>query len=297
MVIDPLTLDPLLSLDIDPDVLPTDEEVDFYQTHGWYITRPVISDEMIELALKGCERLYNGDLDYSLPIQTGFKNWSPEDGDGLRNNEFTALQVNELRRFAQQPVIGAIAARLAKTSSIRLFDDQVVYKPPVRDAGEGAVGWHTDTAYYSNCTSPQLLTGWIPFHDCDDAIGPLVVIDQSHRWTGTDHFRFFNSQNLDELEQNLNQFSATIKKIPMTLKKGQMSFHHFSAMHGSYPNRSSQPRRAMALHLQDASNGYQPCERPDGTPIHHVLDQVCCPLPNGDPDYGDPTVFLPLWPL
>ncbi len=295
MLNDNLTLTNALT-ELDQSLLPTDEEVAFYQAHGWYVSRSVIPDEMIELALKGCDRLYQGDLDHQLPIQAGFKNWHPEDGDVLRNNEFTALQVIELRMFALQPIIGAIAARLAQTSGIRLFDDQVVYKPPVRDREDGAVGWHTDTAYYSNCTSTQLLTAWIPFHDCDEAIGPLVVIDKSHQWSGTNHLRFFNAQNLDELEQGLSQFSSEVTKVSMTLKKGQMSFHHFSTIHGSYPNRSDKPRMAMAMHAQDAENRYQPFWNTKGQPIHHVLDQVCRPLANGDPDYSDPAVFLPLWP-
>ena len=35
-------------------------------------------------------------------------------------------------------------------------------------------------------------------------------------------------------------------QVPAVLRRGQVSFHHNRAIHGSGPNRSARPRRSMA---------------------------------------------------
>jgi Phytanoyl-CoA dioxygenase (PhyH) len=275
--------------------LPTEDEIAFYEEHGWYISPQIIADEVINQAILGSERFYRGDRDGVLPVSQGYSDWKPEDGDGIRNNEFVSLQNRELRQLAMQPIIGAIAARLARTDQIRLFDDQLVYKPPQDRTDEGVVGWHCDRAYWSTCTSDQLLTAWIPFHDCEEARGPLAVMDGSHRWSGLEEFRYFNQKNLAELKAQLQQEGRTVSIVPMELKKGQVSFHHCWTVHGSYPNRSSNPRLALAVHLQDSGNRYRPFINEKGQEIHIFDEQLCRKLPNGNPDFSDPNIFPVLW--
>lgn len=276
------------------ELLPTPEDIAFYEEHGWYITKKVIPDAVIDAAAQATERYHRGERDYRLAVDTGFSDWKPSDGDDVvRNNEFVSLQNQQLRELALQPIIGAIAARLARTSQIRLLDDQLVYKPPAQR--QSAVGWHADGAYWATCSSHNLLTAWIPFHDCDEARGPLVMIDGSHKWSGLQDVRYFNQQNLSETEQKFAQAGRKIVKVPMTLQKGQISFHHRWTIHGSYPNSSTLPRLALAVHLQDAANHYRPFRNAQGKEIH-IFDEVLCrKLPNGEPDFSDPDVFPVLW--
>jgi ectoine hydroxylase-related dioxygenase (phytanoyl-CoA dioxygenase family) len=275
-------------------LLPTERDVEFYEEHGWYISDKVLSEEIIDEAILGSERFYRGERDAQIGVATGYSNWQPEDGyDVMRNNEFVSLQNRQLRQLALQPIIGAIAARLARSKQIRLLDDQLVYKPPQQK--KTVVGWHADRAYWSTCSSNNLLTAWIPFHDCDEARGPLVVLDKSHKWSGLQDIRFFNHQNLTDLEESFNQEGRLVERIPMVLKKGQISFHHCWAIHGSYPNVSHTFRHAMAVHLQDGANHYQPFWNQKGDPIHIFDEMLCRKLPNGDPDFSDPAVFPVLW--
>jgi ectoine hydroxylase-related dioxygenase (phytanoyl-CoA dioxygenase family) len=275
------------------DLLPTAIDVDFYEKHGWYISPQILSDEIIDQAIAGSERFYRGDRDSQLPVQHGYSNGQPVTDETIRNSEFVSLQNKELGQLVRQPIISAIAARLARTSQIRLLDDQLVYKIPQNH--HTAIGWHTDRAYWSTCTSDQLLTAWIPFHDCPAAQGPLVVMDGSHHWSGLEHLRHFNQQDLDHLENQLCPAGRSITKVPMTLKKGQVSFHHCRSIHGSYPNLSSQPRIALAIHFQDRDNQYQPYWNDAGQEIHIFNEQLCQKLPNGHPDFSDPNIFPVLW--
>ncbi len=274
--------------------LPTDEDVAFYEQHGWFVSQQVLSEEVIEDALRGAMDFYDGKRDAALPISEGYSDWKPSDGDTVRNNEFVSLQKQELGRLVSQPIIGAMAARLARTSSIRLLDDQLVYKPP-GSATNSTVGWHADHAYWATCSSNKMLTAWIPFHDVDEARGPLVVIDGSHKWSNLEHTRFFNQTDLDEIEQRFRDQGQTVRRVPLTLKKGQVSFHHAWTLHASYPNRSDQFRLALAVHLQDEENHYQPYYKPDGTEVHILDESLCRKLPTGEPDFRDPYPFPVLW--
>ncbi|AFZ00167.1 phytanoyl-CoA dioxygenase family protein [Calothrix sp. PCC 6303] len=275
-------------------LLPTEEDITFYEDHGWYISPRVIPDEIIDQAIIGSQKFYQGERDTTLPSQTGYSNWQSGDGDEIRNNEFVSLQKNELKQLALQPIIGAIAARLTRSKSIRRFEDQLVYKAPTQTLGKGAVGWHTDHAYSSNCTSNKLLAAWIPFYDSEENRAPLVVVDGSHKWTGTEHLRDFNQQDLPKILQKYIEEGKNVVEVPMVMKKGQISFHHGWTIHGSYPNLSDQVRLAMAVHLQDETNCYQPYWN-NGRQIHHFLDSICRKLPNGEPDYTDPVVFPEIW--
>ena len=81
----------------------------------------------------------------------------------------------------------------------------------------------------------------------------------------------------------------------MTLRKGQVSFHHGWTVHASYPNTSGQPRLSYAVHLQDGDNHYRPYRNAQGREIHIVDEKLCRKLPNSDPDFGDPDVFPTVW--
>jgi hypothetical protein len=279
-------------------LLPSDEDVASYQQNGYYISRPnVIPEWLIDLAKDGSDRFYRGERDGKLPVETGYSNWVPADGDDVpRNNEFVSLQKRELMQLARYPLIGAIAAKLTRSPAIRLLDDQLIYKPSAtNNAADTITGWHADRAYWGTCSSDKLTTAWIPFHDVALNRGPLVVMGGSHRWAGLQDIRYFNQKNLTDLETKFRQEGKDIRVVPMTLKKGQVSFHHGWTIHASYPNTSGSPRLSYAVHLQDGDNHYRAFTTPQGREIHIFDEQLCRKLPNGDPDFSDPAVFPTLW--
>jgi len=278
-------------------LLPSEEDVSFYETQGYYISKEgVVPDWLIEKASYGSERYYRGERDAKLPLVTGYSNTLPIDETTPRNNEFVSLQINELKELALYPLIGAIAAKLTRSSTIRLLDDQLIWKPSdVQNASNTITGWHADRAYWGTCSSDRLTTTWIPLHDIDVTRSPLVVMAGSHRWQGLQDLRFFNHKNLSELEERLRAEGKQVQIVPMTLKKGQVSFHHGWTVHASYPNTSGKPRLSLAVHLQDGENHYRPFYNSKGEEIHIFDEKLCRRLPNGDPDFSDPAVFPIVW--
>lgn len=272
------------------------EESAFYLEHGWVEVPPVIEDSLIEEARLGLEQHWSGHRDRRLPgVGQYFADWMPGDGEGSRNNEYLSLQNRRVSRLAWSPAIGAIAASATGAPVIRLFDDQMVYKP----GGEKdtAVGWHVDGDYWQTCSSQDMLTAWIPLHDCPEEMGPLVVLDGSHRWSHQlDRSTLsFHSGDLEALRGPVEDLGYAFKPVSMRLRRGQFSLHHCRSIHGSHPNRSGSPRIALAVHLQDGGNRYRPAVRPDGRPVQLFNDRICRKDADGNPDYADDSVFPVLW--
>jgi hypothetical protein len=277
--------------------LPTEADVAFYEGHGWWISPKIFSDEFIEAAAWAAERFYRR-RDRWLPFRHGFSNWTPADGlDVVRNNEFVSLQSDDLRAVACQPRLGHIAARLARVEGVRLLDDQLVYKPPRGRTASTAVGWHADHAYWGTCSSDRLLTAWIPFCDVDESTGTLAVLDGSHRWPDTEHARFFTDPDLSAAEVRFERRGRRVERVPLNMRRGQVSFHHGWTLHASYPNNSDHPRLALAVHLQDIGNRYRPGRLPNGDPVHMFDELLCRQTASGEPDFADPTVFPLIWPV
>lgn len=278
-------------------LLPDDADVAFYEENGYYLSKEgILSDSFIDATCDGIQRFYQGERDTVLPFTEGFSNWKMEDGDGQRNNEFVSLQKKELRTLATYPLLGAIAAKLTRSTAIRLLDDQLIYKPS-GDSNAPAIGtgWHADRAYWGTCSSDKLTTAWIPMHSVEANRSPLVVMAGSHRWKDLKDVRFFNHQNFREIEQRFREQGNEVRVVPLIMKKGQCSFHHAWTVHGSYPNTSGQPRLSYAAHFQDGENHYRPFTNAQGREIHIFDEKLCRKLPNGDPDFSDPSVFPTVW--
>ena len=111
-------------------LLPTAGDVDFYEEHGYWVSGKVLPERLIDAAMAGAERHWRGERDWSLPGSSRFSDWKPGDGDTIRNSEYVSLQNREIRALVQYPVIGMIAARLSRSRIVRLWDDQLVSKPP-----------------------------------------------------------------------------------------------------------------------------------------------------------------------
>ena len=128
-------------------LLPSREDVVFYRQHGWYRSKRVLPDALLDHALTGVQRHFSGQRDWTLPPTSGFSDWKPGNGNIVRNAKVVALQNAEVRRLALHPILGAIAVRLTGSPSIRYFADTLVDKPGLLPENESVVGWHTDRAY------------------------------------------------------------------------------------------------------------------------------------------------------
>jgi ectoine hydroxylase-related dioxygenase (phytanoyl-CoA dioxygenase family) len=278
-------------------LLPTDAEVDAYAEHGWYLTGKVFTDDEADQLTEASERYYAGERTRTLPLRPPrLAAWQPSDGPVQRHNDYVHYESDPLARLLRKPVIGAIAARLAQAEEIRVFQSTLIYKPPIVTEPTNLVPWHFDKHYWATCTSERMLTAFIPFHDCGEREGTITMVDGSHLWkeigrddSMTRHFAERDRRDLERvLAENAAYNNAAVRKVPMLIPKGHMSFHHCRTYHGSGANRSGRPRRAVSFHLQDGANEYRRFVLGDGSPVTYNHDVLVRRLPDGRPDYADP---------
>lgn len=270
--------------------LPTASDVAFYREHGYWISPLIVPPDLLATARRGADRIYAGDVDHVPPGWNGeelpdsFWGWSAASGDRLRKNDYTFLRVHELDKLVRWPAIGRAASSLtAGTGGIRLWHDQLLYKPVETATLKANVGWHIDRQYWRACQSEEMLTAWVPFHDMDTSLGPITFVDGSHRWAVAD--LDFWDQDLDGLERRFGPPEGQeVVKVPAEVAAGQVVFHHCRTIHGSGPNISGRPRRAIALHLQPGDNEHAP------SGATHPNDELVRRRSDGTPDYSDPRV-------
>lgn len=240
---------------IGEELLPSEADVEFYGANGYWIAPKVIGDEFLERLRLAMYQVYAAEF------ETGREPWGGpwKLGDNpmaVRKLDQAHWSNNTLRELATNATIGAMAARLAGTHEIRLWHDQLLYKPGQGpDAkGGGNVGWHQDRNYWQ-CTTDNLLTAWVAFDDVSVANGCMQAVPGSHKW-GLIQGDFFE-QDMDVLKRRLEQQSGrAFKVVPLEMKAGQVSFHHCLTIHGSGPNFTTKPRRSLVLHLMPADACY-----------------------------------------
>lgn len=278
--------------------LPTEADILQYEQRGWYISPYVISDDIIDAAVNGADALYRGERNRDCPEIIGPANDQWSQNKVLLNNEFACLQRSEIWDLVSVPMISAIAATLARTKQIRLFADALMCKYPANNQDNGVFGWHTDKAYWPSCTSNNMLTAWVAMQDTTIDMGPMYVIENSHHWdldNGLKQFCAHGVKDLSLLEDYLQHSGLTYRSVPITIKKGQMSFHHCNAFHGSAINQSDLRRMSLTIHFQDEKNAYHPVFNESGDRIIIGYDKICREDEHGYPDYHDPNIFPILW--
>jgi ectoine hydroxylase-related dioxygenase (phytanoyl-CoA dioxygenase family) len=155
----------------------------------------------------------------------------------------------DLAALATDAQIGAIAAALLGADQVRLWQDQLLHKPP-GDAATTTIGWHQDWASWDTVAShPAFVTAWVALDDVDDANGALQVLPGSHRWGLVPGGSNFFATDRDAQLAGLADRGAEPRSLVMAA--GQVSFHHPLTFHGSGPNTSQRLRRALAVHLVD----------------------------------------------
>jgi hypothetical protein len=286
--------------------LPSEQDIAFYRSHGWFLTPPLLSPQEIADVVRASEGFYRGERDRVLPGRLpGNAYWQPGHGDVQRHNDYIAYESDAVRRILCKPLIGAMAARLMDTPAVRLWSSTLIYKPAQADEPSNIVPWHIDRHHWQTCTSDELITAFIPLHDCDEANGTLTVLDGSHAWRDippqpgddpTCHFAERPAEALDTAVAAVaSRNGASFRQVPLRYRAGQMSFHHCRTYHSSGPHLSGRARLVVTIRFQDHCNTWRPATTPVGEPVIYSHDMLVRRTTQGHPDYSDPEFCPLLW--
>ena len=129
---------------------------------------------------------------------------------------------------------------------VRFWHDQLFCKPAMHG---GIVAWHQDYSYWTRTKPMAHLTCWIGLDDSTIDNGCVHYVPGSHRWdllpiTGL-------AGDMDAIQGVLNkeQWQQFNRHVPVELKAGECVFHHPLTIHGSFENRTANPRRAVVINV------------------------------------------------
>lgn len=236
---------------IDSSLLPSESDIAFYRDNGWWASGKVVPDDLLRRMRMAMDQVFDGEYETG---REPMLYWRKDGGDPkvVRKIDYAHRANNTIRELMMNETIGAIAARLAGTPAVRLWHDQLLYKPGA-STELGNVGWHQDYAYWQ-CTEPaDMLTAWIALVDVDETNGCMHMIPGSNKWGLITDLSFFDNdidRQMDKIRQYGAQYGnpgAAPVKVP--LKAGEVSFHHCLTLHGSGPNLTEHPRRSLVVHM------------------------------------------------
>ncbi|OAB35099.1 phytanoyl-CoA dioxygenase [Paenibacillus macquariensis subsp. defensor] len=226
-----------------------------FDQDGYWISPKLLDDQTIERLRGAHERIWKKDYDGAgMPLH----------GFNLSDNPFALRKFDngwwindEVRSVVTDPNVGQMAAELLKEDEIRLWHDQVIYKPGTsgQETKAGNVGWHQDYGYWRASSTPNMVTVWIALQDTDLNNGGMMTILGSHKWGAVEGSDTFFEQDMTKLKQRF----ATRDWVeePCILKAGQASFHHGLTFHGSATNFTDQPRLSVVAHLMPGDTYYK----------------------------------------
>jgi len=150
--------------------------------------------------------------------------------------------------------VGPLVAQLMPTANeLRIWHDQIQYKPATSG---GALAWHQDSPYWGILTpKDQQVTAWIALDDVDVDNGCMKMVPRSQHWGNAIDW-LHTIKNFDDMEQvkEFEGHAVEVKACPVA--RGEIHFHHSLTWHGSGPNQSGRPRRAIALHFVTDQSRY-----------------------------------------
>lgn len=141
-----------------------------------------------------------------------------------------------------RPKITEEIAQLTGASELRIWHDQIQYKP----ARVGGVNmWHQDAPLWPIIKPMTEVSAWVALDDVDVENGCMSMVPGSHQWG--DQISFI--RDLDGYDAMPDLFEGNeVTVVQRPVRKGEVHYHHALTWHGSHANTSERPRRAIAIH-------------------------------------------------
>ncbi len=133
-------------------------------------------------------------------------------------------------------------------ADIQLVHYQGLYKPA---HSGGSVGWHQDDFYWpSTDTTEGSVSLWVPLDDATVENGCMWYVPGSHDRI-LPHEKLWDPQQRKGFYYAIGTLPAGLaeRAIPAEVKAGGIAIHMGTIVHGSRPNHSARPRRALASHF------------------------------------------------
>ena len=222
----------------------TGDQIEFFHINGYLAGIRLLNDEQIEAL-----RAELADLsDPNHPGNNLFYEFHSNESTDPSTTLFHALGAWRIapgfHDLLWNPAFLMPASQLLG-GAVRFWHDQLFCKPAHQG---GLVAWHQDYSYWTRTQPMAHLSCWIGLDDSTRHNGCVHYVPGSHLWNLLPITGLANDMRAIESvlsEEQKSQF----KPVPIELKRGECSCHHPVLVHGSYENKSDDPRRGAVLNV------------------------------------------------
>ena len=223
----------------------SEEQVAFFHEHGYVAGPKILTDRQIDQLRRESETL-------TVPGHPGSEFWyeynSNESPDPAR------VLFHALGAWRVAPAFHDVLWNAAFTTpasqllggAVRFWHDQLFCKPAMHG---GVVAWHQDYSYWTRTKPMAHLTCWIGLDDSTVDNGCVHYVPGSHRWNLLPVTGLSGDMNAIKDVLNAEQWQQFNRHVPVELKAGECVFHHPLTIHGSFENRTPNPRRAVVINV------------------------------------------------
>jgi ectoine hydroxylase-related dioxygenase (phytanoyl-CoA dioxygenase family) len=232
-----------------PNVVLTEEQIDFFWKNGFLAVEQISSPEEIEIMRAAYDKIFNqragrdaGDQfdlagtdeegkEASLPQILNPAKYAPELKDTLAEANAFAISKQLFARVGDANEVGGGVAH-------------AIFKPAISGA---PTPWHQDEAYWG----PQLeycsLSVWLPLQPATLENGCMQFIPGSHEWEVKPHHSINHDPRIHGLEIDEDVPVDYSSAVACPLPAGGCTLHLSRTMHYTGANKSEIPRRALIL--------------------------------------------------
>lgn len=226
------------------------QQIADFKANGFVNGGHVLSDDEVEVLRSEIDHVIENQARADIPQPVLLRNLSGNDAAPVWQivNIWEASQ--PFKTLIAHPQIVKGLAQLTNASALRIWHDQIQYKP----AQIGGVNmWHQDAPLSPIIAPMTEVTAWVALDDVDVANGCMSMVPGSHLWGN--HIDFLNSfKSYEDMPSEYQEHEIEIVRCPV--KKGEVHYHHALTWHGSHANTSGRPRRAIALHYMTQDTRY-----------------------------------------
>ena len=222
----------------------TDEQVAFYEEHGYLAGVRVFDEAQVEALRAELRDLMNPEH----PARGLWYEFHSNESGDPRRVLFHALGAWRIapgfHDLLWNPRFTVPASQLLG-GAVRFWHDQLFCKPARHG---GVVAWHQDYSYWTRTTPLAHLTCWAGLDDSTRENGCVHYVPGSHRWADLPATGL--AGEMDAIRSVLtDEQKRLFRPVAVELKAGEASFHHPRMIHGSHANDTDRPRRATVVNV------------------------------------------------
>jgi phytanoyl-CoA hydroxylase len=227
----------------------TEQQVQQFQQDGYLKGARVLDEDTVGVLQEEIARVIRqGDQGGRQPVR--LTNLTRDDAHPVWQIVNIWEASDPFQALIRHPQLGEEIAQLAGARQVRLWHDQIQYKP----AAQGGVNmWHQDAPLWPILAPMTQVTAWVALDDVDEANGCMRMVPGSHRWGNAIGF-LHSLPSIEVMPTTWQGHPVAVRSCPV--RKGEVHYHHALTWHGSSANTSGRPRRAIALHYMTEETRY-----------------------------------------